>query len=279
MAIFWRSRSVLASSSAGWVRLQPLPDRVHALHLLPQGGDLLAQPLGLGFDLRRLGAVRGLQCRQVALDALLDLLLTLVDLARREVAIAAVDRLELAAVDRHDRLREQLQIAAQLHEAAAGVANANTVVVTEVGNGLEIGRQAPGQPHRLDIAPGLAFQPPARRNAVQITVEANLQQHRRVVGRAARRCRLSAGKAQLREIELCHEGVARTHRIVVSDVVVEILRQQRALITAFTLNKALHPTPPPALCAKVGDQRVFTQPRPGAEIQAADERCESSYRS
>ena len=46
-----------------------------------------------------LGAVGGVERVEVALDALFDLLLALVDLAGREVAVAAVDRLELAAVD------------------------------------------------------------------------------------------------------------------------------------------------------------------------------------
>ena len=79
--------------------------------------DLLPQTLGLGLHLRRLRAVGRLQRVQVALDALLDLLLTPLDLVRREVAVAAVDRLELAAVDRDDRLREQLQLAAQLRRS------------------------------------------------------------------------------------------------------------------------------------------------------------------
>src|SRR5215510_4403694 len=89
--------------------LQFLTNRVHALHLLAQGADLLAQPLGLGFDLGRLGAVGGLQRAQVALDAFFDLLMALVDLARSEVTVAAVDALELAAVNGHDGLRKELR--------------------------------------------------------------------------------------------------------------------------------------------------------------------------
>src|SRR5437016_53815 len=61
---------------------------------------------------------------EVALDALLDLLLARGDLGRREVAVAAVDRLELAAVARDRGLREQLQVAAQLDEASANAADA-----------------------------------------------------------------------------------------------------------------------------------------------------------
>jgi hypothetical protein len=175
--------------------LQFLTNGVHAPHLLAQGADLLAQPLGLGFDLGWLGAVGGLQRRQVALDALLDLLLTLVDLARGEVAIAAVDGLELAAVDGHDGLRKELQVPAQLHEAAADVSDALAVVMAEVGNGLKVGRQSTGEPHQLDVALRLALQPPAGRDAVQIPVDIELEQQRRVVRRPACRRRISAGKA------------------------------------------------------------------------------------
>ncbi|MDR6857867.1 hypothetical protein J2W96_004192 [Variovorax guangxiensis] len=53
--------------------------------------DLAPQPLGLGLDLRRLRPVGRLQGVEVALDALLELPLTRVDLASGEVAVAAVD--------------------------------------------------------------------------------------------------------------------------------------------------------------------------------------------
>jgi hypothetical protein len=51
-----------------------------------------------------LGAIGGLQRVQITLDALLDLLLTSCNLVGREVIVAAVDRLELAAVDGDDTL-------------------------------------------------------------------------------------------------------------------------------------------------------------------------------
>jgi len=209
--IFSRSRSVLASTSAGW-------------YLLAQGDDLFAQSLGLGFDLGRLGAIGGLQRCQVTLDALFDLLLALVDFARREVAVATVDRLELAAVDGHHRPGKQLQVPAQLHEAAADVADAFAIVMAEVGNGLEVGRQSTGQPHQLDIALRLALQPTAGRDAVQVAVDVELEQHRRVVRRPPGRRRIGAGKTQLLQIQLVDKGVDRAHRIIFGDVVVQILR-------------------------------------------------------
>src|SRR5918993_444306 len=101
--------------------------------------------LGLGLELcRRLGSVGCIERVEIALDALFDLLLALLNLAGREVAIAGVDRLELAAVHGDHGLREQLELAAQLDEAAAHVADADPVMVPEVGDGLEVRRQATG---------------------------------------------------------------------------------------------------------------------------------------
>ena len=135
----------------------------------------------------------------------------------------------------HDRLGKQLQVPAQLHEAAADVADALAVVVAEVGNGLEVRRQSTGQPHQLDVALRLALQTPAGRDAVQVAVDVDLEQHRRVVRRPPRRRRISAGKAQLLQIELFDEGVDRADRIVFGDVVVQTLGQQR------DLRSGLHP--------------------------------------
>src|SRR5438045_3374806 len=96
------------------------------------------------------------------MNALFDLPLAAIDLAGREVAVAAIDCLELATVDGHDGLREQVELAAQRHEAAADVADTGTIVAPEVGNSLEVRCQAACQPHQLDIASGLTLQATAR---------------------------------------------------------------------------------------------------------------------
>lgn len=58
----------------------------------------------LRFQLSRLRTIGSLQRIQIPLDALLDLLLALVDLTLGEVAIARIDCLELAAVYSDQRL-------------------------------------------------------------------------------------------------------------------------------------------------------------------------------
>lgn len=86
--------------------------------------------------------IRRLQRVQVALDAPLDLALGRIDLGGRDIAVAAVDRLEPAAIDGHDGFREEFEAAAQTDEATADLANAWAVVVAEVSDGLE-GRSEP----------------------------------------------------------------------------------------------------------------------------------------
>ena len=49
-------------------------------------------------------------------------------------------RLELAAIDRHDGLAEQVELATQGHEPLAHIADAFPVIVAEVGDGLEVRR-------------------------------------------------------------------------------------------------------------------------------------------
>ena len=160
-----------------------------------------------------------------------------------EVAVAAVDGLELAAVDGHDGLGEELQLPAQLHEAAADVADAVAVVAAEVGDGLEVGRQSTGEPHQLDVALRFALEPPAGRDAVQVPVDVDLEQHRRVIRRPARHGRIGAGKAQRLQIEFFDEGIDRANRVVFGDVVVQALRQQRGLASVFTFDESLHAAP------------------------------------
>ena len=115
---------------------------------------------------------------------------------RGEVLVAGVHRLELAAVDSGHRMGEQIQLPAQRDELAARRPDRRAVVLPEVGDGLEVRRQAPGQPHQLDVALRLPLQPPARGDLVDVAVDVDLQQHRRVVGRPARRLRKRTIKPQ-----------------------------------------------------------------------------------
>jgi hypothetical protein len=64
-----------------------------------------------------------------------------------------------------------------------------------------------------------------------------------MVGRTARRFRHHALKPQPPQIQLVDEDVDRPPRIVFSYVVVKELREQNALRSVLTLDKALHQEP------------------------------------
>src|SRR4051794_15914766 len=64
--------------------------------------------------------------------------------------------------------------------------------MTEIGNGLEVRREPTDQPHQLDVALRLPLQPPTRGNAIEITVDVELKQHRRVIRGASGGRRIGA---------------------------------------------------------------------------------------
>ena len=110
-----------------------------------------------------------------------------------KVFVAVVDRLELTAVGGHDRLGEQVQASTQHHELTADTADCLAVVLAEVRH------QSSRQPDQFDVALSLALQATTRVDTIQISVDVDLQQCRRVVGRPARRFRLCALEARVRK--------------------------------------------------------------------------------
>ena len=153
--------------------------------------------------------------------------------------------------------REQIELAAQHDELAADVADGSAVVPAEVGDGLEVRRQAPGQPHQLDVALRLALQPAAGLDAVEIAVDVDLQQHRRVVRRSPRRRGIDAFEAQLGQIELVDEDLDHPDRIVFGDVVVQALGQQSDLRSILAFDESLHALVPMTRCAQYRQRSAF----------------------
>src|SRR5207302_1444037 len=79
---------------------------------------------------------------------------------------------------------------------------------------------------------GLALQPAARRDLVDVAVNVLIDKH-----------------------------VDHPHRVVLSNVVIQILGKQNALSTDFTLDEARHLTPPARIIQNYNSTSVFTQPR------------------
>src|ERR1700719_3189582 len=85
---------------------------------------------------------------------------------------------------------------------------------------------------------GLTLQPAARRDLVDVAVNVDLQQRARMIGWTSGRFRNHTVKAQRPEIQLIDKHVDHPHRVVLSNVVIQILGKQNALYTVFTLNEA-----------------------------------------
>src|SRR5436305_9399681 len=134
---------------------------------------------------------------------------------------------------------EEFKAPAQHHKLTADPPDGLAIVLPEVGYCLEVRHQAAGQPNHLDIALALPLQPPARLHPIEISVDVNLQQRRRVIGRPSCRFRCNAPKAQRAQIKLIDKDGDRPDWIVLAQIVTQPLGNQRAR-TAIIAN---HKTP------------------------------------
>src|SRR3977135_71338 len=115
---------------------------------------------------------------------------------------------------------------------------------------------------------GLTLQPAARRDLVDVAINVDLQQRARMIGWTSGRFWNHTVKAQRPEIQLIDKHVDHPHRVVLSNVVIQILGKQNALYTVFTLDEARHLIPPARIIQNYNSTGVFTQPRPEAEVRS-----------
>ena len=92
-----------------------------------------------------------------------------------EVLFAVVHGLELAAIDRDLGVIEQMHISAQRDEPAAHISDRSAVVLSKVGNRLEVRRELASEPHQLDVAGALALQASRRLDLIEVAVEVDLE--------------------------------------------------------------------------------------------------------
>ncbi|VIO78438.1 hypothetical protein CI41S_62790 [Bradyrhizobium ivorense] len=156
-------------------RKHPLLVDSKLAHFLPQLCQLLGEPRDLRSQrLRRLLPVGGVELAQIARDALLELSTPPLHLRSGEVPVPVVHCLELAAIDGDARRREKPHLSAELDEARTDLAQRQAVVLAEIRDRLVIRREPTQQPHHLDIAAGLSFEPSARLHPVQIAIDVKL---------------------------------------------------------------------------------------------------------
>jgi hypothetical protein len=139
-------------------------------------------------------------------------------------------------------MREEFEPAAQPDELGAHRPDRHAVILAEFGNRLEVRGEPPGQPHQPDIALRFVSQPPARLNAIEIAVEVDLQKRRGMIGRPAcrrrRHPRKEGGQVQFVDQDLDHPN-----RVLLVDVILQAMRQQRRLHPVFALNAPMHRQP------------------------------------
>ena len=181
---------------------------------------------------------------QIASDALLDLRHAPLHLGPREVLVAVVHRLELAAVNRDAGLRQQAYRAAQCDKLRTHFVDSTAIVLAEVGNRLVIGCKPARQPHHLNVAPGLVLKPPARLHPIEIAVNVKLQQHGGMIRRPPRYLGSDPVKSQRRQIEFIDKNIDHANRIVLADPVFQALRKQRRLLASCTFDEPPHPILP-----------------------------------
>jgi len=145
------------------------------------------------------------------------------DTLAREVLVTAVDRFELAAVNRHDHLLKQLQLPADADKLRTHPADRLAVVAPELANRLVVRHQPTRQPDQIHIPMCLLLQYPRRSEPVQVTVHIDLQHHRRFIARSAGLTRLCTIKAKLLQIKPIHERIDHPHRVIVCNVIFEAL--------------------------------------------------------
>src|SRR6185436_17161283 len=149
------------------------------------------------------------------------------------------------------------------NEPGANLPNGATIILAEVGNRLVIGSKTAREPHHLDVAPGLTLKPAARLNPVEIAVNVELQQHRRMIRRTAGCLGIDPVEPKLGQIEFVDKDVNHPNRIVLADPVFQAFRKQRVLTAIRALNEASHPIPPQTARESYRENqiqpRVFTQ--------------------
>ena len=180
-------------------------------------------------DVWGLDLVKLIQFLQIGFDPLLQLLQIFLHLGLGEVALTAVDRLELAAVNGDQLSAEQIQLPAQQAEGFEHFLERLAVVFTKVSDGLMVRSQFAQQPHHLDIALALLLQLTTAADAVQVAVDIQFQQVARRIGRATRLGQGGMGETSGGQIQAVHEGINEPHRVIGSDVLVQTLGKKHQL--------------------------------------------------
>jgi hypothetical protein len=165
------------------------------------------------------------------------------ELAGGEVAVAGRDGLEFGAVDGDELTSEETELSAVDDELTSDTADGLGVVLAEVSDSLEVGRQTAQEPHEFNISIGISLELAAGADAVEVTVDVEAQEVGRVVGRTSPLKGDSMGEVQAFQVERGDEGVDEADGVVLADVVVEGFREEGQLVPVVAFDVP-HPPPP-----------------------------------
>ncbi len=136
-----------------------------------------------------------------------------------------------------------------------------SIVAAEVGDGLEVRHQAAGQPHQLEVALGLSFEPAAGGDAVEVAVDVDLEQGGKMIGGPARRLRQSRGlpdPVHRQKLRRCAQDCRAPHSRP---------GNQEAGWPAGGLPLQRNASScPPLISTSLADKGASTQPGPGAVL-------------
>ena len=118
---------------------------------------------------------------EIAVETVVDTLQIPLQFGLCEVAVTVVHCLDTRAINSDQLAPVQVKVAAQPYERPKYLPEFFSIVTPELRDRLEVRRQPPKQPDRIEVAMRLRLQPPTRPNTVQIPVDVEFQQIRRIV--------------------------------------------------------------------------------------------------
>jgi hypothetical protein len=133
--------------------------------------------------------------------------------------------LEFTALTRDHGPREHADPTAQLHEHGTGLAKGRAILPPGTRDCLVVWNPSTGQPHQLDIPPGVAFQPVAPGDPVQRAADEHPEQHSRMIHWPPGACGRVAFTTKHRQIKLVSKQTHQPNKMIVSDPVVQPRRK------------------------------------------------------
>ena len=177
-----------------------------------------------------------IQLLKVAVNLLVGLFQTILELAAGEVAVAGVGRLELGSVDGYQLTAKQVGSLTEPYEFTAQVVDGVAINLAEIGNGFEVGSEVFEQPENFKIAIGFTLQGAAGTDGEEIAIEVKTKKISGMVGWAAMRIGFDPGEAQFFQIEAFDESIQEADRIIPGDIVLDGVRHEGKLITVDSLD-------------------------------------------